>query len=329
MNGTAADFKIYHEQFFSGVYESLAKKLEVFNGASNNTLRLMQRKRLGEFAKESFLKSIEGLVSRVDRTSTADATALKFEMDENVSVKLDRKIGPVVQTLNSWVKVGKNLDEMSYQLGKAVGPAILDDYIQTATLCAVSTISGQSTNTKDVTGVSGVDGTLTHSNINDTFALMGDMSSSINCLVMDGYSYHQLVGNAIAENVFEVGGAAIKSGIPATFGKPVLVIDANALSYNDGADRKILLGLTENAVAVEESEAQAIFGETVTGKQQLLGRMQGEHAFNVQVKGFAWKTTAGSNPTDASLASSSNWKTTASSHKALAGVCLKFNKQAA
>jgi hypothetical protein len=52
-------------------------------------------------------------------------------------------------------------------------------------------------------------------------------------------------------------------------------------------------------------------------------RLQGEYAFNLRVKGFAWDTANGGvNPTDGAVGTDDNWDLIATETKALAGVYL-------
>lgn len=63
---------------------------------------------------------LSGLVSRRDTTSTGAATDQTMTQDEWVSVKLNRKIGPVLQSRDSFRKImaGKTEQEMSFILGQ-------------------------------------------------------------------------------------------------------------------------------------------------------------------------------------------------------------------
>jgi hypothetical protein len=82
-----------------------------------------------------------------------------------------------------------------------------------------------------------------------------------------------------------------------------------------------VLGLTEDACTISESEERNIVSELVTGKENLIMRIQGEYAFNVNVKGCAWDlTNGGTNPSATALATSSNWDQVVSDVKSLGGI---------
>jgi hypothetical protein len=102
--GKASDFKIYQDEVRGGIVERLTQASAFFN-AAGGAIRLGTVSRRGDYAKESFFKSISSLVTRRDTTSVAAATDLALAMDEIISVKLNRKIGPVAQTLDAFRKV--------------------------------------------------------------------------------------------------------------------------------------------------------------------------------------------------------------------------------
>jgi len=59
-------------------------------------------------------------------------------------------------------------------------------------------------------------------------------------------------------------------------------------------------------------------------RENLVVSMQGEHSYNVKVKGFAWDIpNAGVNPDTATISTGSNWDRTATDSKDLAAVALE------
>jgi len=93
--GKESDFVIYNSQFWGGVVETLQQNTEAFNAASQNAIRLVTRSILGDFERESFLKSTASLISRRDVTITTAVTDNKLAAGELVGVKINRRIGPV------------------------------------------------------------------------------------------------------------------------------------------------------------------------------------------------------------------------------------------
>lgn len=322
--GKASDFKIYEEEFYGGMWEGLSQTTNGFNAGSRNALRLVTRDLLGNYSKESFYKSISNLITRRDTTSVAAVTDLAMTQDEKITVKVHRKIGPTAQTLDAWRKIGKDQREMSFQIGRMVADEKIKDYINTTILVAQAAIAGQGSLLFDATGETTK--TLTHGYLVKGLAKMGDMGSGVVCWVMHSKPYYDLMGQAIADKVFEVAGATIMNGTIASLGRPVVVIDSPALWDLNGSatDTYNVLGLVEDAATLIESETEEIFAEPVTGLENIIFRIQGEYAYNLGVKGFKWDVTnGGANPLDAALATTTNWDLVVSSVKLAAGVKIK------
>src|SRR3954470_21630845 len=132
--GTQSDFKIYQEQFKGGMGEKLTQVSDAFNAASNNTLQIKPRNIRGQYEQTSFFKLVSGAVTRRDPTSTSSATKLALTQDELASVKLNRKIGQVSNTLDSFRKIGQAGDDdqtLSFLLGGQFAKAVQVDYLNT------------------------------------------------------------------------------------------------------------------------------------------------------------------------------------------------------
>jgi hypothetical protein len=111
--GLASDFKVYQEQFWAGAYEKLDQNTNLFGAASAGTFELTTQSRKGDFVQESVIKLLTGLVSRRDTTSNAAATDAKLTQDERVTVKLNRKIGPIAETYDALRKIASSWEEVS------------------------------------------------------------------------------------------------------------------------------------------------------------------------------------------------------------------------
>ena len=106
---------------------------------------------------------------------------------------------------------------------------------------------------------------------------------------------------------------------------PVYVTDAAVLVMKDIStglvDTTSVLGLTQNAVNIIESETREFVGELITGKTNLKYRIQSESSILLRVKGMSY-TNAAMNPADAVLGAEANWTKIATDVKATAGVLL-------
>jgi len=319
--GKASDFKIYNEEFYGGMVETLTQNADAFNAASNGALKLVPTRRKGDQVKESFLKLIANLITRRDTTSVAAVTDLKAEMGENIAIKINRKIGPIAQTLDAWRKVGLDSSQLSFVVGQQVGQAVAVDYINTSLSALVTALLTQATVGFDHSAESPT--TMTHSALVSGMAKLGDAAGRIVCYVMHSKPYFDLMGQSIADKIFEVAGVTIREGTIATFGKPTIVLDSPALiDLVPAPDNYFVLGLVPGAATVEESEEREIVSDVITGLENLVGRVQGEYAFNLGIKGFTWDSAAGVQPTDAALATAANWDLTAASIKDGPGIII-------
>ena len=312
--GTRDDFQIYHEQFFGGFSEIQQQVTDVFNAQSMNAIRLQPLRRKGDYEQESFIKELSSLISRRDTTSTSTATDQAMTQDEMVGVKLNRKIGPVANTLDSWRKISEDQETMSFLLGQQIAKAAMVDYVNMAVSGGVAALLGQTALVHDAHDGSD-DDTMSHTHLVNGLSKMGDAGSRVVAWLMHSKPFYDLMKQSLTDNVFNVAGVTINTGTVATLGKPTIVTDSSSLVETSGSSQTIYrtLALVEDAVRVQESEERDVISDMVTGLENLVFRIQGEYAFNLRVKGFKWDTTnGGANPTDAAVATPTNWDLAAS-----------------
>lgn len=323
--GVASDFQIYDEQIQGGLTETLVQQSQAFNAASNNAIRLVAGASRGDYRREAFAKSITSLVARRDTTAVTAATDLAVSQDSFIAVKVNRRIGPVAQTLDSFRKIGSqaNVDSLSFMIGAQVAKAIQVDQLNTALTSAVSAFGGvTSTNGYTVP----TNGTLATNALIEGLAVMGDAANRVVCWVMHSKAYFDLVKEQITQKIEGVSNLSVATATPVTCNRPVLVVDSDALAVTTGSGSAAVtdymtLGLVEDAVVLEDSEEAAIHADLVTGLENLVVRLQGEFAYTVGVRGFAWDVSnGGANPTNTALGTSTNWDKVATSAKDLCGV---------
>lgn len=303
--GTYSDFQIINEQYYSGQTEVLQQATDAFNGASNNAIRLINRDRLGNQSEEMFFEQIADLVTRRDIASTSDATDKNLSSDERISPKVNRKVGPVATTIDSLKKIGSTPETFSFLIGRQTAKAKLVDWLNTGINSAVGAIAS---------GAGGLDNTGTKIEFTDLVSLLetfGDNSKDIGAFVMHSGAFFNLFRANLSDyKIDTVAGQQIMSGNVSTMNKPVIVTDCDDLKGDDGGTPANTtyktLALTQNAVVVEESENETVVTKTKTGKENLYLETQGEHAFNVTLRGYSF-TSGQTNPTDTNLGAKSNW----------------------
>ncbi|HWQ34322.1 MAG TPA: major capsid protein [Blastocatellia bacterium] len=320
--GTATDFKIYPDQFFGGMVETLEQNVDAFNQASGGALRLITQRKKGHFEQESFIKKLSGLISRRDISSTAAVADNKLAQDEIVGVKINRRIGPVAETMDAFRKIQVPPDQFSFLLGQQIGPEIAADFVNTGLLALEAALENVAGVFYDHSGVGA--GTITQSGLVNGLAKFGDASTRVKAWVMHSKPYFDLMQDLITNKLYENTGIVVFEGSVATLNRPTIVIDSPSLLKTGTPNTYRILGLVDGAMEVAESEERSVVSDTITGQENLVVRIQGEHAYNLKLKGFKWDTAGGGvNPTDAALSTGANWINVMADVKSLGGIVIK------
>lgn len=325
--GLASAFKVYQDQFQSGIVETLTQNGQAFNQASQGAISLATVSRKGDYSEQAFYKVLSGLVSRRDTTSTSAATDQTISQDEFVTVKLNRKIGPVNQSRDSFRKImaGKTEQEMSFILGQMAAQGMQLDMLNSALLAAASALDNQAAVKYTVAS----SGTLNTAGLVSGLSKFGDAAGRIVAWVMHSKPYYDLVQSQITDKIFGVANFAVAQGAPVTVNRPVIVTDSSGLVNVTGSGSTAVttyrtLGLTAGGALVENTEEEELIVQDVTGNENLAVRVQGEFAYNLGIKGFKWDIANGAaNPTDSALGTGSNWDPCRTSYKDFAGVVIE------
>lgn len=323
--GTSSSFKIYNEFTHTALIETLTQASNAFNAASRGAIRLVTDYTKGDFDYNSFFQNISGLVSRRTTTGSAALATVAdtpLSQGEMVKVKVNRKIGPVANTLDAFKKIQKgpfDEDALNFAVGVQSAKAMQVEMLNTALRALRAALNAQ-TSVKYTVPSSG---TLTTQGLVNGLAKFGDNADKIVCWVMHSKPFYDLVLNQIAANIDGVSNFNVAQATPVTLNRPVLVTDSPALLGGSPTDY-YTLGLVNDAAQVEDSEETTIKTDLITGQENLIVRYQGEFAYNVGVRGFTWDVAnGGANPSDSALGTGSNWDAVMSSFKDFAGVVIQ------
>ncbi|MBX5238630.1 major capsid protein [Rhizobium sp. NLR22b] len=322
--GKASDFKVYQEYLQTRMTEILTQNGDLFNVASNGAIVMTSASKRGDYEYEAFFKSISGLASRRDTTSTSSATDLALTQDEFVRVKLNRKIGPVANTRDSFRKIMARYSQTEFtdivaeQASKAQQLDMLNSTLRAGRAALV--------NQSAVLYTIPSNGTMTTAGLVNGLAKRGDRADDVVCWVMHSKVYFDLVLQQISANIDGLSNFNVQTGTPVTLNRPVVISDSAALAVTSGSPAVMTyytLGLTANALLAESSEEDDVVVDEVTGNENLIVRIQGEYAFNAGVKGFKWDVAnGGANPNDTALATGSNWDPAVTDYKDYAGIVI-------
>lgn len=314
-----SQMQVFNKYFMPATIETLAQMVNKFNAASGGAIRLTTEGFEGDFLQESFYAAIHSARRRVDRYATNDdAAPTDLTQQKHTSVKVAGGFGPVRYEPSQMTWLEKPTAEGIEVASRNFAEALLQDQLNTAIAALVAAISNQgAATTVDVSAT----GPVTYSAVNNSHALFGDHSGLLIAQVMDGATYHGFIGQNLtnAQQLFQAGTVRVID----ILGKLTVVTDAPALftaaAGSDPALRRVL-SLVAGAATVTDSRDIISNIQTTNGKQRIETTLQIDYTFGLGLKGYTWdETNGGKSPTDAELATGSNWDKVVTSIKHTAG----------
>ncbi|MHA3884576.1 major capsid protein [Stutzerimonas degradans] len=316
-----SDMKVFNEYLKNTTIETIAQMVEKFNAASAGAIRLTPQGIDGDFLQESLWAGLHSAQRRVDRyaaNGAQSATALA-QVQAN-SVKVAGGFGPILWEPSQLSWIQKNPAEALEVISRNLSEAIMADQLNTAIAALVAAISNVAGATNDVSATAGV----TYGAINGAHAKFGDASGLLVAQVMTGEVFHKLVGQNLANASQLFNSQSVN--IVDILGRPVIVTDAPALYSAAVADpvapaKQKVLSLADSAAIVHDGSDVVTSVQTSNGKERIETTFQADYSFGLGLKGYAWDiANGGKSPTNAELATGSNWDMFVNSVKSSAGV---------
>ena len=298
-----SNIQVYDREIAGNTIELLGQKIDKFNASSGNTVILSAAAWEGDYTKESFYNQIAGAKRRVDRYATNSAQSpTSLTQAEMVGVKVAGGFGPILfePSQLSWMQ--RNAGEAVMTIAEGFADALLADQLNTAIAAAVAAVENQPTLVNDVSG----SGAISHIALNNSHRLFGDSSGMLAADFMSGDVYHRLVGEAItnAGQLFVAGNVRIVD----ILGKIIVYSDIPALSETGTPNKDKVLSVVNQGIIVDNSTDIITNLETTNGKNRIETTWQADYTFGLRMKGYSWDTVnGGKSPTDAELATGSNW----------------------
>lgn len=311
-----SQMEVFNQYIMPATIESLAQMVQNFNEASNGTIRLTTDGFTGDFMQESFFAAIHSAQRRVDRYSAngaqapTDLTQLKHN-----SVKVAGGFGPILFEPSQLTWLNKPTAEGVEVASRNFAEAMLADQLNTAIAALVAAIENEAGLVNDVSGSA----PISQIALNGSHAKFGDHSLNLVGQVMTGAAYHKLIEQNLTNTpqLFQAQNVRVVD----ILGKAVIVTDAPALREAGAPNKQKVLSLVESAAIVHDGGDVIANIETSNGKQRIETTMQLDYSFGLGLKGFAWDTTdGGKSPSNAAIATGTNWDKVATSDKHTAGV---------
>lgn len=312
-----SDMIIFNEQTQLVATETVAQALAAFNEASGGAILIGSSSTLGDYIEEASYKAISALVTRRDAYGSGTLSTKALQQIKDVSVKIDQSIGPVEWTIEQFQRLLKNESEAGIIIGEQAAEAMIQDYLNTTASSLAAAIGNQATLVNDYSAT----GTAKLVELNKAAGKFGDRQQSLVAWLMHSKVFTDLTNEAVTNTnrLYNIGNIQVmQDGL----GRRYVVTDAPSLVVAGAPDTYNTIGMVPGAAMVE---TQPLLTMTQPkADQENMGTIwKGESSFTLGLKGYAWDiANGGKSPTDAEVATGTNWDLIASSTKDTAGVML-------
>lgn len=320
---TLSQLQVFNRYAYLALTEVIDQQVELFNAASNGTITLQSSAHQGDYEDAAFWKNIAGLVKRRNAYGSGAVAEKDLEQLLDTSVKVAASTPPVSIPPARMRWIQRSPEEQGTVYGQQLAKAMMQDLLNSSISATYAALSQVTTGGLYGTGIvyDGTADTMTPTALMQGQKLFGDRYSAIEAWVMHSKPLHDLwIDNLTnAERLFKYESIAI---IADPLGRRFIVSDSPALiATTPNPDEYHTLGLVSGASYVGQNNDFDSNIESSNGDENILRTIQSEWSFNLAVKGFAWdKTNGGASPTDAAIATATNWDRNATFEKDLAGV---------
>lgn len=319
-----SDLSVYSEYAYSAMTEVLAQQVELFNAASDGTIVLESVAHQGDYSDKAFFKKVSGLVRRRNAYGTGTVAQKVLQQIVDTMVKVAAGTPPVRLDPGQFKWIQQNPEVAGAALGLQLARDTLADMLNTAIMCAKAAIINNGATTL-YDGTADTIKTLSPVMLNNAQSKFGDAYSLILAWILHSGSMFQLYGNALTNNekLFVYGNVNV---LRDPFGRRYVISDVPSLFTAGTPNLYYGLGLTANSVRVHLGNEFTDNFQTLNGDENIQRTYQAEWVYNLGIKGYAWdKTNGGHSPTDAALATGTNWDKYSTSDKDTAGIVVKTN----
>ena len=311
-----ANMQVFNQYLMDATIETLGQMVDKFNGASNGAIALSAQGFDGDFFERSFYQALHGSQRRVDRyAANGDQAGTNLAQLKESAVKIAGGFGPIIFEPAQMAWIQRSEAEAIAVISQNLAQAMLADELNTAIKALVAAISNQAAATNNVSATNGIN----YGAINGAHALFGDRSLDLVAQVMNGATYHKLIGQNLTNTaeLFRANGVTIVD----ILGKAVIVTDAPDLYAAGTPNLDKVLSLATGAATILDGSQVVSNIETSNGKDRIVTSMQADYDFGLALRGYTWDTAnGGKSPTDAEIATGSNWDKVATDIKHTAGV---------
>lgn len=317
---------IYNELLHTQIMEGLVQKIDVLNQSSNNTILMGSEAFMGDYRQESFFDRITDIIERRDITSDAATTDKRMATKEDVDVVIDFK-SRVFETYENFRRTGRSMDTFTTLVANQFVEEFIKRHVNLSVGAAVAAAVNSSTMFHSALNTSTTD--FTH--LLKGQELFDDKYDEVAAYVMNVNAWFDLRRNITSNYKFDtVGGVQIAQGMTETMGKPVVVTNIPALSWDSdgmGDIKNRIVALRPGAIQITERDGRVTRVDEVTDQENIGVRWATDGSCRIGLLGYAWDiANGGSTPTDAVLQTGTNWD--ANMNASLSGISVVDAEQA-
>lgn len=307
--------KVFSDFLYGAATEELAQQVELFNAASGNTLILRSKSNVGDYSNDISYGLIASLMRRRNAYGSGAVGAVGIGQLDQIGVKVAGGTAPILFEPQQFSWIQRNPQEAGVVIGAQVAKGILADQVNTALKAGVAACSQTATHKVAA---------LTAPNLASAVnTLFGDRAQAIKAWFVHSLGFDAFQQSVMSSTSFAL---AYSYGTVNVFtdvsGRRLIVTDSPSLYVAASPTSTVrALGLVENGIIVEDNGDYDSIVQELTGNENLQRQFQAEYTFNLKLKGYQWDTTnGGKSPTDAAIATQTNWDQIATSVKDTAGV---------
>ena len=190
-----SQMQVFNEYIMPATIETLDQMLVAFNAASRGAIVLSPDGFTGDFLQESFFQTLAAAQRRVDRYAANGAAPITDLTElKNTSVKVAGGFGPIRYEPSQMTWLERPTAQGIEVASRAFAEILLKDQLNTAIAALVAAITAQAAAVNDVSATAGI----TYAGLNNAHAKFGDASQNLITQVMQGTTYHKLIGQNLA-----------------------------------------------------------------------------------------------------------------------------------
>jgi hypothetical protein len=319
---SSSDMTVFNEYIMPVIAQQLPQRIAAFNEAAPGIV-LSSAGFVGDFFEQSFYNALHSSRRRVDAyAAQATQAPVDLSQGQHNTVKVHGGFGPIRFEPKQFAILQKPTQEGVTVIANQFVDAFIQDQLNTSvSSCYAAVFNNAGTLYDESTGnvATNPAASLNQRGLNKAHALYGDMSQQLVTQIMTGNGYHSLIDEAI-ENSTRLFTSSNVTVID-ILGKRSVVSDIPALV--DTTKESVLI-LSNGGVMVDSGEMPITNIDTRNGQTRIETTWQTDYEFSIGLKGYSWdETNGGRSPSDAALATGTNWDKVANDDKFTAGVIYK------